>query len=636
MKVSPASNTSVFVCLIIILSFSAYSFALQDSFKTMDDEMVIVNNDHLRSFAHTGAVFTSSFFGKNSYYRPLVTLSHMLEFRLFGLRAYFYYLNNILIHIANALILFALLRLILGQDRTAFFSALLFALHPLQWEAVSNIPGRAILLAAFFGLLSFFFFGRRKKGDLWFSLSSFIAALLCKESAGVLPLVLAAYQYFSPRSSNETNGERFKPLIPFAIATGVYMVIRRLLGITRVFIWQNPQQALLGFVSFLRGLLTYLRLVVWPLGLHFDRSQKFFHSWFNLEFLMTVGIFAAAIFLIVRYRRLLSAQMRFFIIWPLIELLPVSQILFTVGMQPGYISLAEHFMYLPMAGVSVILVSGFGAFYQKIRRSPSFGISPAMLKFTYMGLFLFLFLTTIQQNIYSSRELAMFQRTVELNPNNVRVRNSLALAYAKAGRFALAEENFLHALRIDPANARSRIGLGKALCDQQRYWEGLAQYDQVKAPASLAGLLANNIRLTHRILERQLRQALVEQPNDPTLHYSLGVLSARQGRPQRALDYFSRTLDLQPAHKQALFNSASILESLGRDKKAVEFYRRQLALGGAKDTFDHRALVHLTKLYQKWGEKTKARDFRCRADQLYRELTAVRKAEDGTSGKIDK
>ena len=84
------------ILVISLLTLSAYSFMLQESFETLDDEVSIVKNPLITSFSNLPQIFKTSFFEGNAYYRPLVTTSFMVEYHFFGLNAYFYYVTNML------------------------------------------------------------------------------------------------------------------------------------------------------------------------------------------------------------------------------------------------------------------------------------------------------------------------------------------------------------------------------------------------------------------------------------------------------------------------------------------------------------------------------------------------------------
>ena len=94
------------LALIAALEVTAYSFMLSAPFKTMDDEFSIVNNFNIKSFQNTAQILGSSFFNGNAYYRPLVSLSYMLEYHFFDLNPLFYNLDNLLLHLATSISVF--------------------------------------------------------------------------------------------------------------------------------------------------------------------------------------------------------------------------------------------------------------------------------------------------------------------------------------------------------------------------------------------------------------------------------------------------------------------------------------------------------------------------------------------------
>ena len=90
----------VFLILTTVV-FTAYSFLLPGTFSVLDDQKSIVLDQNIKNFSKMDTLLTTSFFGTNSYYRPLVSLSFMLDYYFFRLNPFFYHLENILLHIAS-------------------------------------------------------------------------------------------------------------------------------------------------------------------------------------------------------------------------------------------------------------------------------------------------------------------------------------------------------------------------------------------------------------------------------------------------------------------------------------------------------------------------------------------------------
>lgn len=608
--------------LIVVLIFIAYAMVMTASFKTQDDQVSIVENKNIQSFANAGKVFQAAFFGDRSYYRPLVSLSFMAEYSLFGLKPAFYYLTNILLHCANTLMVFFLASYFLRDRSRPLMVALLFAIHPVHWEAVSNIPGRSIILSAFFylGSLSAFFSYKEKKNVFFLALSViwFALALLCKESAVMLPVVIGLYLWlFEPRREGRKPGP-FIALVPFLLVIALYAVIRQTLGITEIFRWQTPETLALGFLTFLRGVITYLRLFFFPVDLHFDRAQQVFVSFLDIELLWTMVFYLGLSICIWSQRKKMKPLMVFMIAWFALELFPVAQILSAVGVQPGSISLAEHFLYLPSISMFVMIVCAGQWICDRITSRKI--LAPSIVRVLVFGIFAALFLTTVQNNIYATSELAMLRRSLDLQPHNNRLLYSLGLVFAKEKEFSEAEKYFRSILETDPQNNKVRIALGKSLCDQGKYWEGSGEYEKVTDGGKYQELLADNLRLTYGILIDQQKEMIGKEPANPKTHYALGILYSKVNRPQEAVLEFQKAVELDPANKNAVFNLASTQEALKNREEARLYYEKTLALGGPEEEIDYHAAMHLGSIYEEDGNFAEAKKYIDLASRIRAEL----------------
>jgi len=594
------------IFLVLLACFTVYSFMLSAPFKTLDDEFTIEKNPHIRSFTNLKTIFRSSYFGGDAYYRPLVTFTYMIEYHFFGLNPVFYNFTNLILHMITTFSVFLLICLLLGEARMALGVALLFAIHPIHWEAVANIAGRSILLCGLLIVNAFFFYclfeKSTKKIYYVFSLLFFGLALLSKEAAAVCPLVIFTYRWLLSDASKFPLRNFLKPIIPFFAMVGIYVLWRHTLGITKFFYWRNMLEGLLGFLSFLRSVFTNVRLFVLPIDLHFDRMRKLFLQLNDPELMVTV---AAIIFLIIlwtRFRQHISITIKFFIAWSLIELLPVSQILVSVGVQPGYISTAEHFLYLPSIGFFVILI--FGAQHLYAKTAPY--VSRPVMLIAITGYFIFLFLTTVEQNIYATHEMAMFERTLKINPANSRIRNSLALSYAKEKDFKKAEKHFRLTVEYDPYNTRARIGLGKSLHDQGRYFEAMQEYEKIEYPEGFEKLIHENLTATYNQLIEGYKKRINHEPENARLYYSLGVIYTKKKETQAALEQYEKAVSLDANFKEAIFNLATAYAIQGENNMAIVFYERVINLSGPKDSLDYVACMYLPNLYRQLGDEVKA------------------------------
>lgn len=184
------------------------------------------------------------------FFRPVLILSYFFDTSLWGIRPFGFHLTSLVLHALNAFLVFLLTRALLQtgrleaaeqqqqpeqqrrRARVAFLAGLIFLLHPSHTEAVAWVSGRADLLASFFFLLSLLSYvahaREAKRGTLALSLASFSLALLSKESAACLPLVVFAVAVYLGEGESWTGRLKrsFGKAAPFLVLLGVYVAAR--------------------------------------------------------------------------------------------------------------------------------------------------------------------------------------------------------------------------------------------------------------------------------------------------------------------------------------------------------------------------------------------------------------------------
>jgi Tfp pilus assembly protein PilF len=559
--------------VIIVLGFIAFGSMLPAPFRVMDDRTSIVENPAIKSAKNIPGIFKEGYFHDQSYYRPLINLSFMGEYQAFGLNSLFYNLDNLILHILNALLVFLLVSRLTNNDTIGFWAGILFVMHPVQWEAVCNIPGRSILLSAFFVLSSFVLFLEVYKNHRWWCnyvvVITFFLGLLCKESAGVLPFVVIVYL-----SLDKTCPwlQKLKCLWPFLIGIAGYLFLRQHFGITMLHQADQPHAVILGFVTFLRSVITDLRLFVLPLDLHYDRSLPFMMSLQEPQALATCLFWGAVlVILVLRYRQI-NAFILFLILWFAIELLPVSQLVTSIGVGAGHVSTAEHFLYLACIPVFIGMVMAF-RWVNELNAKRGF-IKPALLKFLAGGFLVFLLLTAVEQSIYAANEFNMINRSLAFEPNNARVQGEMGMLSVFRNDIPNAEVHFKAAIKAEPLNATYHIFLGTALCQQGQWIEGLEQY-VVFDPGKDKALVERQEKTTMMHIQEQLAQG---KTFDARGWLAIGIYDAKTGQNLEAINAFLKSVSLNPEQTDAWFNLGSLYEA-GHDWSAARMaYKKLLGL----------------------------------------------------------
>ena len=149
--------------LIVLVGFGCYFNSLTSPF-IWDDTGLITDNFLIKDFKYTGKIFSTDLFNQkstgNNFYRPLQSLSYMLDYHFFKLDAYGYHLTNVILQIIVGLLVYSFILIICGDGLTSLLTALFFMVHPIYVESVTYISGRADILVALFLLLSLILFTR--------------------------------------------------------------------------------------------------------------------------------------------------------------------------------------------------------------------------------------------------------------------------------------------------------------------------------------------------------------------------------------------------------------------------------------------------------------------------------------------
>ncbi len=198
--------------LLVVITFLVWGSSLRNGF-VWDDRILIQKNEANISRISLSTAFFSDFWsteteaGASNYYRPLVTLSYMIDYALFGAEPAGYHATNIIIHAIGVVGLWYLLLLLGLSSGGAALAAALWAIHPAVAESVAWISGRTDSLATVFMLLSVVAAvkGCQAKGAgqrwvLYFA-TFFGAGLLCKESAIVTPLLTMVFLVLAGKRS---------------------------------------------------------------------------------------------------------------------------------------------------------------------------------------------------------------------------------------------------------------------------------------------------------------------------------------------------------------------------------------------------------------------------------------------------
>jgi tetratricopeptide (TPR) repeat protein len=338
---------------------------------TLDNKVVLAQDPRIREWngQNLRLIFQENYwwpYAASDLYRPLTTLSYLCNYAVLGngARVAGYHWMNFLLHWANAWLVLVILRRLTARTGVALLAAALFAVHPVNVESVTNIIGRADLLAAFSILAGGWCYlraagvsGLRKLPWLGGVALIACAGVLMKESALMIGAFVLLYDWLWRWP--ELPGATWRERLPAACL--LLWARHRLLYASPVYgqsFVDNPiayAGVFPGFMTAMKVIGRYLGLLVLPGTLSCDYSYnqiplfgEMAHWWENLYAWVALAVVAALVWAAVRGRRghvLFAWGTLFF----LLMLLPTSNLLVPIGS-----IMAERFLYLPSLGFCLV------------------------------------------------------------------------------------------------------------------------------------------------------------------------------------------------------------------------------------------------------------------------------------------
>jgi Flp pilus assembly protein TadD len=563
-----------------------------------DDAALIQQNYLIQDLDNLPQLFTRDFWafaegeGKgHDLYRPLVSLSYLIDFRLWGNRPPYYHFTNLLFHILSSVLVYFILQAIFEKSWSAWLGALLFAIHPIHTESVSWISGRTDVICGLFFFLALFLYLSARKGGRWThtagSLVAFFLALLSKEMAITLPLVIALYNLCfdgSPRPEQWWNvlrtrlGRAVMESLPYLVVIFLYLPIRlQVLGF--VIKSKDEMAGSLQNLSSLQGLgatlflsakivALDLWLLVVPFSLNAHRlvsdlgSNFGFAAWLSL--LLVIAVLALSILALRRTPAYAFAGLFFFA-----TILPVSGLLHIGDF------VAERFLYIPSLAVCLAAALLCTSLWQRQRT---------------WGLVLSLFIVlpwivlTYRRNADWRDGLTFWSKTVAISPRSTIAHNHLGLEFWYRGQNEQAIAQFEQVLQLDGEDENAYNNLAGVYFSQERYHEAEAHYQQAIALAPENALFHLNLGVVYERLDdpekavTAYQEALALNPRFAPAYYNLGLLHGGTERWAEAIFYLERALDIEPTSAAAHNSLGLIYLDLGLFYQAGFEFRQAMQL----------------------------------------------------------
>ncbi len=549
--------------VLAVLAF--YIPVIHNQFIHYDDNEYITENPHVTgglSWTTVEWAFTTF---HDANWHPLTWLSHALDCDLFGLSPVGPHVVNVLLHAANAVLLFLLLQRATGFRWRSLMVAALFALHPVNVESVAWAAERKNVLSMLFFLIALYAYDlyandryARKPGTWRYTaVAAFYAlALMAKPQVITFPFLLLLWDYWPLRrfslhgsafaGSGAANsalsqiGQLVREKIPLfllsAASAAVTMEAQRAGGairsLTRFSFSLRLENVVISYAR-------YLGKAIWPskLSVMYPHPLKLFPAW-QVGGALLVLLLITALVLRARSRTYLAVGW----LWFLGTFVPMIGLV-----QVGEQGMADRYAYIPFIGLFVMAV------WLVADWAKAHNVSGLWLAIPASAYVLVLGILTCRQVPYWHDSESMWRLTLERTSGNYIAHGHLAALLHDQGKTEEAISQVRAVLAISPADAVGNMLLGDYEMKQGNVTAAIDHYQvaalntvtgRARAYANL-GFAYSKIGETLKA-KQSFETSLELSPNQPVVVVTVGVLDDRLGDPSAAVQQYTRAMAMQP------------------------------------------------------------------------------------------
>ena len=495
--------------IVFIIYFSTLSFDLT----LLDDHLLVKDNYYfLKNFKNIPQVFQGDVFSPQTkggfYYRPIMTLSLMLDAHIGGQSLIVYHLSNIVAHLLTAYLLFLLLIKLKYQKALSFILSLFFAAHPAVVQAVAWIPGRNDILLSLFILLSFILFLTFVNNKNWAACSwhllIYFLALLTKETALILPIICLFYLVVI-KKEKRLSAQSGLLLIGWSILTTIWYFLRQS-ALQNPYDYALPEIIKSVFLN-ISAIFLFIGKTIFP----FNLSTYPILSDSTIIYGLIVIVLISILLILSKHKRL--TYIIWGLVWFLLFLLP-SFIRPDASIVPDFL---EHRMYLPLIGFIIILAEI--DWIKKI-------FDNRKIFFAAVLIILALSATAVVHSQNYKDSYNYWTNAVKNSPHSAFAHKQLGVVYYFDKKYNKAVDEYKQSLEINPSENLVHNNLGLIYARQNKF----------------------------ELAEQEYKKELKIKPNYDNAHFNLGLLYSMTDRINEAVELWKKTLELNPNHFDAANN----------------------------------------------------------------------------------
>ena len=577
---SQSKQKIIIYVILTAMTLAIYWQVHQFDFVNIDDNLYVQENSHITSGITLENIRWAFGNRYGDLWNPLVWLSLMADYELYGLNAGGYHVTNLIFHILSALLLFWLFHRMTGTLWRSAFVAAFFALHPLHVESVAWVSERKDVLSAFFWMLTLCFYvvytEKQSVRRYLLVVFSFVLALLSKPMVVTLPVIMILLDYWplkrfeNQNRLSDTIVWQLKEKLPFFALSAVMIFLLLYSPYQQEAIFK-PFSLIARLANAPVAFVTYLVKTFWPHNMAvFYPFPSYIPAWKVLT--ASVLIVFVSVFVIVKSKRhpyLLVGWGWFFIaIAPVIGIIQIS-------LTAPY-AMADRYHYLPSIGIGVILSWSVPNIFKNknIRKMVLFPTSIVLLAI--------LSTLTWKQCGYWENSFKLWDHALKVTKNNFMAHGNLGVALFTEGKTNEALVHFNHALKLKPDHIllyNNRGGVYAELGQYQKAFEDfnktINQRPDYAGSYNCRAVVYSKIGQYQKAIE-DFNMSILLKPDNAYTYNARGTVYTKLGQYQPAMNDFNKSLMLNNDYVEAYINLAVIYGKLNQYDHVIKYLTEAL------------------------------------------------------------
>lgn len=540
------------IATIVVMILAVYRYAPNARFMPIDDGSLSYKNPIVINADIRGAFSTFD----PELYVPLTLISYQIDYAIGKEDPAVYHTTNLVLHIINAILVLLIVRFFSKRWAVPFLTAMLFAVHPLNTEAVMWIAGRKDLLCATFflgSLLAYCHFRvRQTRAPYYLSIVLYLFALLSKVIAVTLPLLLMIVDDLIPTKTRDREKlSKWAYYLPAIVFLFIGMQKKAL----SVYALSYFDAALIA----IKAVYFYLSKLLVPTNLSLFYKQVTPIDFFRMEFFLP-AVFLVLLGMATVHSRRIGKPFAFGIMWFGITLLP-NLANAVKGSKEAIYYASDRYAYLPSIGIFFLCATGLSwlAYTAKPRLKLWITVIATSMVIVYASL----------AHSYSSHWLTpkpYMQRVQQLYPDTAMAHTLRGILLLEQEQVAEAVDELRTARELEPEYTDNRAHLGLALIKNGEIDEGIRElyatakiqpsYDYTYIFLAYAYVLQNDLNSA----EHELQKALGYNPKSAGALQLLGTIEHARGNLDAAEKYYRESLVLNNRSVRAKSALARVLQ----------------------------------------------------------------------------